>query len=164
MLEDSSKLIVPCLLSIRRQRGCGLKLLMLKMWQFQTNVSPLFLEIKNHYKHMLNSPLYIFGFQTLSMLFAPGKESHHRCKITQLQPIQSDTMKRGKRLSLMLHAFCSFCLQNLHGKKFRYQMVIYIQSPAGAQWVTFRLLSFSPNTTDVIIESCQDVLHHPIFF
>ena len=140
------------------------------MWQFQTNCSLLFSEIKNHYKHVLNSPLYISGFQVLSMPFVPGKESHRRCEITGLQPIQCDNMNRGKRLSLMLNAFCSTCLGNLHWEKVRYQMVIYIQSPAGAQlvtgakWVTFRLFSFSPNKTYVIIESCQDVLHHPIFF
>ena len=34
----------------------------------------------------------------------------------------------------------------------------------GAKWVTFRLLSFFPNKIGFIIESCQDVLHHPIFF
>ena len=38
------------------------------MWQFQTNFSPVFLELKNHYKHVLNSPKYIFGFQTLPLL------------------------------------------------------------------------------------------------
>ena len=36
------------------------------MWQFQTNFTPLFLELKNHYKHVLNSPRYTSGFQTLS--------------------------------------------------------------------------------------------------
>ena len=46
--------------------GWGFKLLTLKMWQFQTNFSPLLLELKNHYKHVLNSPRYISGFQTLS--------------------------------------------------------------------------------------------------
>ena len=46
--------------------GGGFKLLTLTMWKFQTNFSPLFLELKNHYKHMLNSPQYIFGFQMLS--------------------------------------------------------------------------------------------------
>ena len=36
------------------------------MWQFYKNFSPLILELKNHYKHVLNSPRYIYGFQTLS--------------------------------------------------------------------------------------------------
>ena len=42
------------------------QLLTLKMWQFLTNFSPLLLEIKNHYKHVPNSPRHISGFQTLS--------------------------------------------------------------------------------------------------
>ena len=44
----------------------GFKLLTLKMWQFQTNFSLLFLELKNHYKQVLNSLQYISGFQMLS--------------------------------------------------------------------------------------------------
>ena len=57
-------------------------------------------------------------------------------------------------------------------KKFFIKWSFTFSPPAEAQWVTwakwvtFRLLLFSPNNTDadVIIESCQDVLHHPIFF
>ena len=46
---------------------------------------------------------------------------------------------------------------------------IYMASPKEQwvtleKWVAFRLLSFYPNQTGDIIESCQDILHHPIFF
>ena len=50
------------------EEGGGVKLLTLKMWQFLINFSPLFLELRNHYKHVLNSPWYISGFQTIVRL------------------------------------------------------------------------------------------------
>ena len=69
-------------------------------------------------------------------------------------------------LSLPCCYFC--CLLVIHNYSL-YNFTSLVGSPRAqwvtrAKWVTFRFMSFSPNKTGVIIESCQNLLHHPIFF
>ena len=47
-------------------RGWGLKLLTFKNVTVLDKLFTLFLELKNHYKYVLNSPQYISGFQMLT--------------------------------------------------------------------------------------------------
>ena len=71
------------------------------MWQFWTNISPLILEIKNHYKHGLNSHRYISRFQTLSpcgtrqgfIIVRSQSFSRFRVIITLFEMINEPTLK-----------------------------------------------------------------------
>ena len=93
-----------------------------------SHFSPLFLELKNHCKHVLNSPWYISGFQTVSLCCFRQEPvtirlqsfSQFRVTMTLYEMINEP---RLKRLSPSLCVFCFFCLWSLHWKKVCYQMV-----------------------------------------
>ena len=85
------------------------------MLQFQTNFSPLFLELKNHYKHVLISPRYISGFQTLSpcrsrrriVIVRSLSFSQLRVIITLLEMINELGLKTGPYVTCFLFFFSS---------------------------------------------------------
>ena len=103
-LGEPFKLIVPRLTSIR------FKLLMLKIRQFWTNFFPLFLELTNHYKHVLNSPRYISSFQTLSpyrsqqviVIVRSQSFSRFRVIITLFEMINEPRLKTGPYVTCFL--------------------------------------------------------------
>ena len=103
------------------------------MWQFYTSFSSLFLELKDHCKHVLNSPRYISGFQMLlscrSIVIVRSQSfSRFRVMITLYEMINEPRLKTGPYFTCFLLFFLS---SKSTMKKVYYQMVILQSINAG---------------------------------